>query len=739
MSGGGIRQIAWPLSKLGDALEALASRSGLSPKAIETPRAPVTLASADAAGPWIEAAARWMGFEAEPVEPRFADAADQPGAAPALYQITIDETAWFVAVLECKAQSLRVLRPDLSLARVPLAALRAAICEPLQRPHMEKVDRLLDRAGISGQRRARARDAILREQTGPLRIARCWILRLAPHASYWQSVKQAGIVPRFAALIAAHTIQYVLWILSWWMVGTAGLDGRLDRAWLAAWVLLLLTLVPFRLLTTWLQGLAAIGLGGLLKQRLLYGALRLRHDDIRHQGAGQLLGRALESDAVESLALSGGVLGLVAGIELMVAGVVLSLGAAAPFEVMLLVIWTGVALALAWTYLRRYRGWTGSRIDMTNDLVEKMVGHRTRLAQQPREEWRHGEDRALTRYLACSRAMDGSGAFLTAFLPRGWLVVSIAAIAPLFLSAKASSSSDMAVALGGILLAFRAWQKLSASLWQIVGAGVAWAQVAPLFRAAGNAEPVGCPALDLTTAPRIDISGPRASASGMLDTTLASAPAVGNPRTSETSGHTVVETCDLVFRYRERGEPVLRHINLKIREGDKLLLEGPSGGGKSTLGSVLTGLRTAESGLLLAGGLDRQTLGAEGWRKRVGAAPQFHENYVLTGTFAFNLLMGRRWPPHPGDLEDAAAICRQLGLDELLARMPAGLFQMVGESGWQLSHGERSRLYIARALLQDSEMVVLDESFAALDPENLRRSLDCVLERARTLLVIAHP
>ena len=50
-----------------------------------------------------------------------------------------------------------------------------------------------------------------------------------------------------------------------------------------------------------------------------------------------------------------------------------------------------------------------------------------------------------------------------------------------------------------------------------------------------------------------------------------------------------------------------------------------------------------------------------------------------------------------------------------------------------------SRLYIARALLQDSEMVVLDESFAALDPENLRRSLDCVLERARTLLVIAHP
>jgi ATP-binding cassette, subfamily B, bacterial len=64
---------------------------------------------------------------------------------------------------------------------------------------------------------------------------------------------------------------------------------------------------------------------------------------------------------------------------------------------------------------------------------------------------------------------------------------------------------------------------------------------------------------------------------------------------------------------------------------------------------------------------------------------------------------------------------------------------MVGEIGWQLSHGEKSRLYIARALLQDADLVALDESFAALDPETLAHTLRCVLERARTLLVIAHP
>jgi ATP-binding cassette subfamily B protein len=64
---------------------------------------------------------------------------------------------------------------------------------------------------------------------------------------------------------------------------------------------------------------------------------------------------------------------------------------------------------------------------------------------------------------------------------------------------------------------------------------------------------------------------------------------------------------------------------------------------------------------------------------------------------------------------------------------------VVGETGWQLSHGERSRLYIARALLQDADVLLLDESFAALDPPTLRRTLAFVLERAATVLVIAHP
>jgi ATP-binding cassette subfamily B protein len=71
--------------------------------------------------------------------------------------------------------------------------------------------------------------------------------------------------------------------------------------------------------------------------------------------------------------------------------------------------------------------------------------------------------------------------------------------------------------------------------------------------------------------------------------------------------------------------------------------------------------------------------------------------------------------------------------------MPSGWQQMVGESGWQLSHGERSRVFIARALLQDADLVIMDESFGALDPENLYLALECAQRRAATLLIIAHP
>lgn len=194
----------------------------------------------------------------------------------------------------------------------------------------------------------------------------------------------------------------------------------------------------------------------------------------------------------------------------------------------------------------------------------------------------------------------------------------------------------------------------------------------------------------------------------------------------------------MTYRYPGAATATLRSAAIRIGHGERILLEGASGGGKSTLAAVLTGLRRPDAGLVLLEGLDRATLGA-GWHERATGAPQFHENHIFSGTLGFNLLMGRGWPAAEADLQAARALCEELGLADLLERMPSGLMQMVGETGWQLSHGERSRIFLARALLQDAPLTIMDESFAALDPQTLRRCLQCAMRRARTLVVIAHP
>lgn len=699
--------VAWPAARAGEALAALASASGLAAKGADAPNpSGVAVDDTTAFTEWIEAAAARVGAEAEAVEivyPELDGALRTAG--PAIVRVPGGDGPRLVALAGARGGRLTAIGPDLRARRIPVAPLRAALCRRLEAPLEGEVDRLLEEAGVPVRRRGRARAAVLAGQLAQARIEDVWILRLSPSADAGKQLRRARLIVPLVATPALYALHYTVLLLSWWVLGAGALGGRLDRGWLLAWALLLLTAAPLRVLAVWLQGRFAIGAGALLKTRLLAGALRLLPEEVRVEGPGRLLGRVIESEALESLAMSGGFMAVLAAVELAAAGFVLSRGAGAWLLASLLVLWTAAVGVVCWRmYVGRAR-WTGVRLEMTSDLVERMVGHRTRIAQEARDDWHTNEDRALDAYVEQSFAMDRTAVW-QALAARGFVVFALVCLTPAFVAG--ASPGALAISIGGILLGYRAFHRLSASAASLLGVAVAWRQAAPVFRAASHDEPVGLP--ELATAGR-----------------------------ARTNGDAVLDARGLGFRYATSARPVLAECALRVAHGDRLLLEGASGGGKSTLASLLAGVREPDSGLLLAGGLDLRTLGPAGWRRRVVTAPQFHENHVLTATFAFNLLFSRRWPPTQADLDQAEALCRELGLGELLDRMPAGLQQMVGETGWQLSHGERSRLFMARALLQGSDLVILDESFGALDPETLRRCMAVALARADALLVIAHP
>jgi len=712
----------WPLARLGEGIEALARHARLAPThapaaaagdaALQLPAAVLQDGGHDL-NRWIEWACARLGLESEAVDASVPDfAALLHAAGPAVLHLFVGGAACFVLLLGRRGGTLRLVGTDGRVQRCPLAVLRDAVCAPFEAPLQAGIDRLLADADVAPRRRPQVRSLLLGEALARQRVPGCWLLRHAPATGFRAQLAHARLPRRAGAMLALFAGVYALEIAGWRLIGEAALDGRLDTGRLAAWVLLLFSLLPLRLLGGWLDTTFALDAGRLLKQRLLAGALRLKLDDVRQLGAGQLLGRVMESQALEGLALNGGLSTLVAVLELGFAGWILHAGAAGGLHLALLGGWLAVTLALAARYAAVLRRWTLLRLDMTNEGVEHMVGHRTRLAQD-RPVRRDAEDDArLHAYLQTSAEMDRAFAPVVALAPGGWIFLALAALAPAFAAGTATPAA-LAISLGGILFAHRALGGITGGLGSLARAALAWKHVAPLFAAGSE----------------------RATAGPFIPT----APASARPGR-------LVDASRLVFSHGRRGgggggggsDRVLRGVDLHIARGDRILLEGASGGGKSTLAALLTGLRQPDSGLLLLDGLDRHTLG-DGWHRLATEAPQFHENHVLTGSLGFNLLMGRHGPATDADLAEARTLCEELGLGDLLARMPAGLEQMVGETGWQLSHGERSRLFLARALLQRAPLTVLDESFAALDPHTLQQCLACVLRRTQALVVIAHP
>lgn len=709
---GRIADLCWPLARLGEGLNELARRSGLKPVSGEPLVAPASVLRGDAADldHWIGWAAGRLAIDIGPIETMLPQVDDVLlRAGPCVLRVTTADGPQFLMLLASRFGTPRLLAPDLRVRSCALSTLHAAICAEHEAPLAPAIDKLLDVAHVAQRRRDQVRAAITRERLSSQRIGGCWMLRLAPTSDFKAQLVRENMPGRLVMLMALFAAVYALEIFGWSIIGEAALNGRLDLGWLTAWILLVLSIIPLRLLGTWIDSTLAVDVGALLKLRLLMGALRLDIEAVKHQGVGQLLGRVMECQALESLAVNGGLTAIVVLLEFGFAAWILASGAGGWLHLGLLLGWLGITFVLARLYFLRLNDWTMKRLDMTHDLIEQMVGHRTRLAQEWSSRRDLQEDQSTKDYVSASIGMDRAILPFLAGIPSGWMVVGLIGLMPSFVAGTGTPAS-VAIGLGGVLLASRAFSGLSSGLAAVARASIAWRQAAPLFRA-GSAMPAKVPFVAAGSAARAE---------------------------SGTQARHLIDADGITFRYGAGSEPILERAALAIAHGDRILFEGPSGAGKSTLASLLVGLRKPEKGLLLLNGLDRHTLG-DIWHDLATEAPQFHENHVFTATLGFNLLMGRNWPASDDELAEATQLCRDLGLGDLLARMPSGMMQTVGETGWQLSHGERSRIFLARALLQNAELTILDESFAALDPETLKICLDCALARAKTLVVIAHP
>ncbi|MEU8106445.1 ABC transporter ATP-binding protein [Nonomuraea muscovyensis] len=182
------------------------------------------------------------------------------------------------------------------------------------------------------------------------------------------------------------------------------------------------------------------------------------------------------------------------------------------------------------------------------------------------------------------------------------------------------------------------------------------------------------------------------------------------------------------------GSPVLRDFDLLIEAGETVALVGHTGAGKSTLSKLITRFYEFQEGRLLVDGRDIRTLDLGGFRRQIGAVPQVP--FLFSGTVADNI----RYPRPEASDEEVLAAAAAVGGGDWVDALPHGLRTDVGEHGRALSMGQRQLVALARLLIQDPAIVVLDEATASVDPlteAQIQEGLDVVLA-GRTSIVIAH-
>jgi ATP-binding cassette subfamily B protein len=191
---------------------------------------------------------------------------------------------------------------------------------------------------------------------------------------------------------------------------------------------------------------------------------------------------------------------------------------------------------------------------------------------------------------------------------------------------------------------------------------------------------------------------------------------------------------DVHFAYEHDERSLLRGIDLDVRAGEMIAIVGPSGSGKTTLLSLLMRFEEPTQGVIRLDGTDLRELHQAGLRAKIGVVLQ--EPLLFNDTVRNNIAYGRR----DAALEEIVAAARAANAHEFIIRLPEGYDTMLGEGGGRLSVGERQRITIARALVKDPPLILLDEATCSLDAES-EATVQEALERlmaGRTTFVVAH-
>ena len=210
----------------------------------------------------------------------------------------------------------------------------------------------------------------------------------------------------------------------------------------------------------------------------------------------------------------------------------------------------------------------------------------------------------------------------------------------------------------------------------------------------------------------------------------------------EDGGTTVIERArgeiefqDVTLTYPTRTEPALRGVSFRVSPGETVALVGGSGGGKTTLASLVPRFYTPDAGRVLLDGHDVQSLTLESLRANLALVSQ--DVVLFNDTIRANIAYGAMGAADEKRIVAAAEAAHAM---DFIRETPQGLDTLIGENGMRLSGGQRQRLAIARALLKNAPVLILDEATSALDTESERIVQDAleILMRGRTTLVIAH-